>query len=206
MNELNSILQEATAEIEAGYFWLAVAGADAPIYRERVYCYELYHQMRLCWPKVGCEFVLNGEVDKKGHRILGPRGVGGIPDFVVHKLGDMNGNHAIIEVKPPFAQYRHTAIDLQKLTRFVKDAGYERAIYLIYGIEAEQMIEPILEIAKSIRGLAPIELWLPASRTSRRAFNDDRNARGIATVGRTRLPDLSGFAGSVSGASRARPA
>jgi hypothetical protein len=33
-------------------------------------------------------------------------------------------------------------------------------MYLIYGIEAEQMIEPILEIAKSIRGLAPIELWL----------------------------------------------
>jgi hypothetical protein len=49
---------------------------------------------------------------------------------------------------------------LKKLTRFVRDAGYERAIYLIYGIEAEQMIEPVFEIAKSIRDLAPIELWL----------------------------------------------
>jgi hypothetical protein len=160
MNELNSILQEATAEITAGYFWLAVAGGDAPIYRERVYCYELYHQMRLCWPKDGCPFVLNGEVDKRGHPILSGRGFRDIPDFLVHNPGDMNGNHAIIEVKPPFARDHQIEVDLQKLTRFVKDAGYERAIYLIYGIEAEQMIERVYEIARSIRDLAPIELWL----------------------------------------------
>ena len=83
MNELDSTLQQSTAAIEAGYFQLRVAGGDAPIYRERVYCYELYHQMRLCWPKEGCPFVLNGEVDKGGHPILGPMGLGGIPDFLV---------------------------------------------------------------------------------------------------------------------------
>jgi hypothetical protein len=160
MIELDSILQEATASIEAGYFWLAVAGADAPIYRERVYCYELYHQMRLCWPKEGCPFVLNGEVDKRGHPILGQRGFRDIPDFLVHRPGDMNGNHAIIEVKPPFARDHHIATDLEKMTRFVKDADYERAIYLIYGNEAEQMIERVCAVAKSMRDLAPIELWL----------------------------------------------
>jgi hypothetical protein len=171
MDELDSILQKATAKIEAGYFWLAVAGRDTPIYRERVYCYELYHQMRLCWPKEGCPFVLNGEVDKSGHRILGPRGVGGIPDFLVHKPGDMNGNYAIIEVKAPFARDRQIEIDLAKLTRFVKDAEYERAICLIYGVEAEQMVERVCEIAGATRDLAPIELWvhqqvgLPATRS-----------------------------------------
>jgi hypothetical protein len=48
MNELSDVLAEATAAIEARYFRLPIAGGD-PIYRERVYCYELYHQMRLLW-------------------------------------------------------------------------------------------------------------------------------------------------------------
>jgi hypothetical protein len=160
MNELDSILQRATDAIEAGYFQLRVAGADAQIYRERVYCYELYHQMRLFWPKEGYPFVLNGEVDKSGHRILGPRGVGGIPDFLVHRPGDMKGNHAIIEVKAPTARDRQIKIDLDKLRRFVRGAEYERAIYLIYGTEAERLIERICEMARSTPGLAPIELWL----------------------------------------------
>ncbi len=160
MNDLNSILQKATAEIEADYFQLRVAGEVAPIYRERVYCYELYHQMRLWWPKEGCPFVLNGEVDKSGHRILGPRGVSGIPDFLVHKPGDMRGNHAIIEVKAPLARDRQIEIDLEKLTRFVKDAEYERAIYLLYGAEAEQLIRRICEIARAKSNLATTELWL----------------------------------------------
>jgi hypothetical protein len=160
MNELDSILQQSTAAIEAGYFQLRVAGGDAPIYRERVYCYELYHQMRLCWPKEGCPFVLNGEVDKGGHPILGPMGLGGIPDFLVHRPGDMNGNHAIIEVKAPFARGPQIEIDLQKLTRFTKEVGYERAIYLVYGTEAQELVERIYKVAGSMPGLALIELWL----------------------------------------------
>src|SRR5258708_10818027 len=153
MNELDSILQRSTAEIEAGYFQLRVAGGDAPIYRERVYCYELYHQMRLCWPREGCPFVLNGEVDKGGHPILGPKGLGGIPDFLVHRPGDMNGNHAIIEVKAPFARDHQIEIDLHKLTRFTNEVGYERAIYLVYGTEAQELVERIYKVAGSMPGL-----------------------------------------------------
>jgi hypothetical protein len=43
-----------------------------PAYRERVYCYELYHQMRRRWP-LNCEYSLNGEVDKRGHPYLQAR-------------------------------------------------------------------------------------------------------------------------------------
>lgn len=159
MDELDSILQEATAEIEAGYFWLTVAGSDAPIYRERVYCYEFYHQMRLCWPKE-CPFVLNGEVDKGGHPVLGPKGVGGIPDFLVHGPGYMKKNHAIIEVKNTNADDIGIERDLRKMSKFVKRANYQRAIYLVYGTDAHQLVERIYKIARSIPSLAPIELWL----------------------------------------------
>ena len=44
MEELDLVIQEATAAIDAMYFQLPVDGGD-PVYRERVYCYELYHQM-----------------------------------------------------------------------------------------------------------------------------------------------------------------
>jgi len=36
--------------IEAAYFHINIDGGDA-IYRERVYCYELYHQVRNRWPR-----------------------------------------------------------------------------------------------------------------------------------------------------------
>jgi hypothetical protein len=45
MDELTGILAAATAAIEPGYFRLNIDGGS-PVYRERVYCYELYHQMR----------------------------------------------------------------------------------------------------------------------------------------------------------------
>jgi len=43
MEQLTHILQDATAAIGREYFLLPIHGAD-PVYRERVYCYELYHQ------------------------------------------------------------------------------------------------------------------------------------------------------------------
>jgi hypothetical protein len=64
MEQLTEILRQATAAISNDYFLLPIRGAD-PVYRERVYCYELYHQMRLRWPQ-GSPCRLNGEVDKSG--------------------------------------------------------------------------------------------------------------------------------------------
>ena len=57
MKQLTRILEEATASIASAYFRLPIDGGG-PVYRERVYCYELYHQMRLRWPRRG-PFMLN---------------------------------------------------------------------------------------------------------------------------------------------------
>jgi hypothetical protein len=115
MENLDRILQDATAAVEDNYFRLHIDGADAPIYRERVYCYELYHQMRCRWPAPdNCPFYLNGEVDKRAHPILSKLGVGGIPDFLVHGPGDMGRNHAIIEVKSSNVRNSGIAGDLRK--------------------------------------------------------------------------------------------
>ena len=159
MNELTEIISRATAAIKHGYFHLPIDGGD-PVYRERVYCYELYHQMRSRWP-ARCKFYLNGELDKAGHPLLHELGANNKkPDFLVHKPGDMSGNHAIIEVKKVGAKPDDVLKDIDTLDRFVRKVGYQRAIYLFFGHEADvALIEKIKSVAAEFSELVPIEIW-----------------------------------------------
>jgi hypothetical protein len=118
MEQLSQVLADATGSIEAGYFLLPIDGGEA-VYRERVYCYELYHQMRCLWP-AGCPFSLNGEIDKSAHPILRKLGADHAkPDFLVHQPGLMAGNNAFIEVKSPRATSAEIRRDLETLSLFV---------------------------------------------------------------------------------------
>lgn len=156
MKQLNNIIEIATGLIGKRYFSLPIADADATI-RERVYCYELYHQMRALWPE-DTDLVLSGEVDKAGHEVMRNLGLrAAIPDLLVHGPGYMERNHAIIEVKPANARKVGIQKDLRTLSEFRKLAGYERAIYLFYGgID----VDLVRAIAAEYDGLASIELWL----------------------------------------------
>jgi hypothetical protein len=58
----------AASRITMPYFQLPVAELEDTVYRERVYCYELYHQLRVDWN--GFDFSLGGEVDKGGHPLF----------------------------------------------------------------------------------------------------------------------------------------
>lgn len=117
MEELTSILQKATAGIAPSYFHLNLDGGD-PVYRERVYCYELYHQMRMRWP-AQTSFYLNGEVDKAGHpKMVELRDRFPKPDLLVHQPGYMTGNFAVIEVKCESASRGGIIKDLETLSFF----------------------------------------------------------------------------------------
>lgn len=50
MQHFDLILSQAAAAIEEEYFALPVDGTE-PVFKERVYCYELYHPMRELWPQ-----------------------------------------------------------------------------------------------------------------------------------------------------------
>lgn len=131
----------------------------APIYRERVYCYELYHQLRSRWT-AGSPYTLNGEVDKRGHEVLRDLGASdAIPDFLVHVPGEWEGNHAIIEVKHANANLIGIRKDMRTLAKFRTQVGYQRAIYLFYGGLPEKMIRTA---AAAMPDLPLIELWLHA--------------------------------------------
>jgi hypothetical protein len=159
VNELDHVLSAATSEVGHIYFQLPVAG-QTPAYRERVYCYELYHQLRSRWPP-GCPFTLNGEVDKAGHRLLRQVEADKYkPDLLVHVPGDMGGNFAAIEVKPCTASPSAIRKDLTSLALFSNSVGYQRAIYLVYGYETERAVKRIQRAMAKIDGTEKIELWL----------------------------------------------
>lgn len=160
MDDFTNIFEQATAAVELGYFHLHIHGGS-PVYRERVYCYELYHQMRVRWPP-DCPFTLNGEIDKAAHPILTGLGADRAkPDFLIHTPGAMAGNFAIVEVKPQGAANDDIRIDLEKLWLFTSAVGYQRAIYLLYGHGPGQAMERVLAIREeSAERFGSVELWV----------------------------------------------
>lgn len=125
-------LQTATAGISKNYFQLPVFGKESSIYRERCYCYELYHQLRKNWPEDALQ--LCGEIDKSGHPIIRGNMLDRTkPDFLVHIPENMDHNFAVIEVKPITGSARGIAKDFNTLKGYLDEGGYEHAYYLIYG-------------------------------------------------------------------------
>lgn len=165
---IEQVLETATRGIGKNYFQLPIDGRETPIYRERVYCYELYHQLRVNWPKE-TEYELSGEVDKAGHPLIRGNDLDNTkPDLLVHIPGDMSGNHTIIEVKPITASRDGIKKDLFTLTAFHRNAGYRKAIYLLYGSGSiGAILETILELGFSDEGsridLTCIEVWWHSS-------------------------------------------
>lgn len=156
--KLTVFLKAATAQIEHSFFLFPIMGGGQ-VFRERVYCYELYHQLRCVWKGVD-PYVLNGEVDKKSHPFLKElKSSSKIPDFLVHTPGAMAGNFGIIEVKPGDATEGEIKGDLEKLTHFIEAWQYKRAILLLYGENTEAVTGRVRGAANRLRTCASIEIW-----------------------------------------------
>jgi len=126
-----SMLEVATSRIAGAYFQLPVSGADS-MYRERVYCYELYHQLR----RISGDFPFSfgGEVDKTGHpHFEDGQYARSKPDLLVHEPGSMNRNLAVVEVKRADANRGAMGRDLGKLAWFCDRAAYFGGVFLVYG-------------------------------------------------------------------------
>lgn len=100
-------------------------------YRERVYCYELYHQLRTRLEKDRqlIEYTLNGELDKAGTKGLSGRK----PDFAYHHPGNDSNNLLTMEVKSANNKYSEFKKDVDKLKFFQSNKSYYGGIMLIYG-------------------------------------------------------------------------
>lgn len=125
-------LTTASGRVSAKYFSLPVAGLELPIKRERVYCYELYHQLRLVL--VDTQFTLTGEPDKRGHPAF-EHGKKPNPDFIFHVPGGHEHNSAIVEVECRF-DLKHLTKDLKTLS-LMRDKGYQELVLLLF--DAQQV-------------------------------------------------------------------
>jgi len=128
--------------IEGRYFYLdryETPGA----WRERIYCYELYHQLRFRLPKE-FPYTLHGEIDKNGHATICqyfPKGAPN-PDFVVHDPGTER-NLVVIEVKPENTTQNRIDEDIKKLCIFTDSVGYQHGILLFFGPEPGWTLEGV---------------------------------------------------------------
>jgi hypothetical protein len=136
-------LQTAGSRMDAHYFRIIVYGAREPIYRERVYCYELYHQLRVALGD-DFEYKLDGELDKIKHPAL-LRLVASKPDLLVHVPGEMTRNLAVVEVKPVDTRVDRLHDDLLKLKGFLDYAQYFRGIMLVYSNVRQEIPDWIRE-------------------------------------------------------------
>jgi len=132
-------LDTACEQISKDYFYFPVYSEKGTIYRERVYCYELYHQLRLALRR-GFKYVLSGEVDKRMHPVLSKEGEDHvIPDFLVHVPATMK-NLLVMEVKSPNAKIEGICKDVKIIRTFIDKMKYTYGIILVYG-QGERVIE-----------------------------------------------------------------
>ncbi len=121
----------ATSRVAEHYFRLPVAGLQRPLWRERVYCYELYHQLRCILPgEPG--LVLTGEPDKRSNPTFTRNHP--IPDFIFHVPGSHQQNRAVMEVECRVDR-RHLRKDLRTF-RCLREKGYQQFILLLFGVQA----------------------------------------------------------------------
>ena len=158
-------IKSATSQIKEEYFQMSECGGRRA-WRERVYCYEFYHQLRklLCIDSYFCQFALSGEVYKGEPRL--PKSETRIPDFIVHVPGAAI-NYAVIEVKPAGVfdkgrkeVKRQIRKDLKSLQYFDTNTefDYKRAIFLIFG-KPNPNFKTVLK--EELEKLSPnnIEIW-----------------------------------------------
>ena len=138
------MLTAASAAVPPEYIQMPVYGQEELIYRERVFCYELYHQLRHRWGDF--PYTLAGEVDKTGHPVVRTKKK---PDFLVHQPGGLGANLVAMEVKPNNARTPGIKKDLETLTWFVREADYAHGLLLVYGFDNarfERMWQTIKEL------------------------------------------------------------
>ena len=137
---MEGLIEAGRRMVDPHYFQLPVASEEEgkKVFRERVYCYELYHQLRFI---LGDSFPykLHGEVDKAGHEFIpGAKK----PDFIVHDPGDMENNLVTIEVKHIETDVDELENDLRTLRLFLSKEYY-RAILLVYGDNVHDIPETV---------------------------------------------------------------
>lgn len=128
-----TFLKDAINKIDSSYFNLKTTYSS--IIRERVFCYELYHQIRNIVGEKDNLFRIHGEPDKRGHLKFDVEDRRN-PDFIFHAPSSMNHNLIVLEVKGKYST-RDVCKDLDTLNIFTTKYNYKKGVFLIYNYSLE---------------------------------------------------------------------
>jgi hypothetical protein len=135
---------------------------------ERVFCYELYHQLRILIDierKHNPSFLegtnLQGEVQKwLVHGLNARLGLEDlskefVPDFLMHSPGEASRHVAVIEVKCyDRLTTEEVLYDLNKLDEFIRNYYYERGFFISVNMEFDSFIQLMHHINNQISTLS----------------------------------------------------
>lgn len=127
-----NLIKNSLESIEPNYYRLVTADNNHVV-RERVFCYELYHQMRLKQINFEQDLVLqiHGEVDKRGHEDFKEKDQKN-PDFIFHQTGVHQNNMLVIEVKGKLRTRKEITNDIDKLITFIDKYYYKAGVFILY--------------------------------------------------------------------------
>ncbi len=137
------MIKSAINNIDKDYYHLKTI--DGNKVRERVFCYELYHQFRILSGDKN-PFRFNGEPDKRGNsqfRTNHQRN----PDFIFHVPGKMENNTYVIEVK---GKYLNSEVlkDFKTIDIFITHYNYKIGLFIIYNYSLDRFSSLINENKK----------------------------------------------------------
>jgi len=164
-------------------------------YHERVFCYELYHQLRMLMDASTNRFggvFLQAELrkDRIGRAVeqfLQVRALDKeyLPDFLLHSPGNAEQQYVVIEVKcDPNLSFAGMKKDLKKIQQFIERYRYQLGIFLTVNTSAAEM-EGILRkpgslqwIRENLHDKESIIIMCGGGRTNRpREFRVDQLAQ-----------------------------
>lgn len=137
--EILKNIKKAINNVEESFYNIISANSNKGV-RERVFCYELYHQLRMLSSTY--KFDIHAELDKRGFYEID-----NTPDFLFHKQGT-HKNHCVMEVKGR-KNCEGIIKDFQTLTSFLNGKGelkpYKLAIFFIFNHSYNELVDCLKE-------------------------------------------------------------
>ena len=145
---LISLIEQALNQVSQDYYRLRTTYSTEGIVRERVFCYELYHQMRKIQDSgESCQYHIHGEIDKRAHELFAREDQKN-PDFVFHCPGSMGENALVVEVKGKLT-VAEAIKDFDTLKIFCAKYGYQKGLWLLYNHDLEEAMKALQEVLSS---------------------------------------------------------
>lgn len=133
-----AIITEALSRVGRGYYRVRTTYDEAGVIRERVFCYEFYHQMRSIMG--GAQpLILHAEIDKSGHRDFEAEDQRN-PDFVFHVPGEHTRNTLVVEVKGTLDSVAGVLKDFETLEKFITSYGYRAGVFILYNYSLDVLL------------------------------------------------------------------